>query len=239
MVSASSLGRSGRVHKAFCHLYLSFHRLPIEFFFDHFGTFAYVEGLVYEADTANERLGGERTPTEAVAELVGYLSRKGLLDARCRNQLTLAIEYFQFENKLLSNTGYSLEDATRAASIRSFDFRLLHRIVFQLNSWVYDEDMFQRFAVFEELMEFDDDCQSCARDERANTFNIVNCLAEHGQEALTSYVGNLVVAVRLAEKQGGGSFSRLLSRYTEFVPNSALTTYGNAQLMCESRDVLR
>src|SRR4051812_31322636 len=118
MISSASLTRSGRVHKAFCYLYLPFHRLPMEYFFEHFGTFVYVEGLVYEADTANERRGTQRACSKALSKLSKFLLRKGLLDFPCRQQLDAAMQYFRVEQRLLRGFEAPLSETLSTAAKR-------------------------------------------------------------------------------------------------------------------------
>lgn len=229
MVSSSSLTQSGRVHKAFCCLYLPFHGLSIEFFFEHFGTFAYAEGLIYEADSTNEHRGAEEASAKILSELGNYLSKKGLLDSPCHQELNTAIEYFRLEQKLFKSIKCSLAETLSMASKRSFDFKLLHRILFQLNRWHYDEKICRRFAVFEELLEFDDDYLSRTQDNFAGTFNVINCLAGYSSEAIARYLENLVISVRMAEQQVGEAYTRLLEQYMSFVPTSVLAGDGEAR----------
>jgi len=202
----------------------------MECFFEHFGTFVYVEGLVYEADTANEHRGNQQTCAQVLSKLSKYLLRKGLLDLPCREQLDAAMQYFRVEQRLLRGVEPPLSETLSTATKRSFDFKLLHRILFQLNGWGYDEGMFQRFAAFEEILEFDDDCLSRKQDKRAGTFNVINCLAAYGGEAIERYHETLVRVVRSAEQEVGRSYSCLLEQYVNFVPSSILTSDGSERL---------
>jgi hypothetical protein len=222
MVSSTSLARSARVHKAFCYLYLPFYHLPIECFFEHFGTFVYVEALVYEADSNNEIPGSRRLCAQTLSKLSQYLSERRLLDSPCRQQLNAAIQYFRVERKVLRGIEPSLSETLITAAKRSFDFKLLHRILFQLNGWTYDEEIFRRFAAFEEVLEFDDDCLSRTEDRHAGTFNVINRLAAYGSQAIERYYETLLKMVRSAEREVGRSYSCLIEQYVKFVPSSIL-----------------
>ncbi len=85
----------------------------------------------------------------------------------------------------------SVPEIRQAASLRSFDFRLLHRLLWRLQGWPYEEATFRGFAALEEVIEYDDDAASIEKDRKAGTFNVVCALSGHGHMALVQYCEDL------------------------------------------------
>ncbi len=176
VVSYPSLNRAGRALKAFSLLYLPFYGLSWDAFFSRFGLWAIIEAMFYEADELNEGKRTLRKPEAVLLAVERFLRGQGLFDAKCRAELANAEKYFSFERSFRRRAPYTGAEVLKAAALRSFDFRLLHRLLWKTMGRCYDERVFLAFHAFEELMELDDDLPSLEKDTRERTFNVCAAL---------------------------------------------------------------
>lgn len=222
VVSFEGLTRAGRALKAFAYLYLPFHELPLDTFFSKFGLWSCVEALAYEADELNEQgsLGGRAKA--ALKPIERLLKSESLLDPECREQLANARKYFAFERRYRSGLAYNVSDVLQAAAWRSFDFRLLHRLLWRAEGWPYVEGVFEAFRPFEELIEFDDDRGSVEKDRGARTFNVCVALSKVRGNPVERYVRRLGQRVATARNRMGRRYEAMLQKYRSLVPETVL-----------------
>jgi hypothetical protein len=233
IVSFSSLDRAGRALYAFSKVHFAYHNLP-RGLFQHFGLWVTLESLVYSADTLNEE-GGFSGACAGLHSIRDFLDSLDLFDHSLAAELEGARTYFSLEKNYMSGSA-SLADIRRAATLRSFDFRLLHRVLWRLKKWPEDEVTFQCFATLEEVMEYDDDAASIEKDGESGTFNVIRALTAHGPRALVDYCEDLVQGVQRSIEILGPRFTALLQVYYALSPETVLAsgmelrTGGNAPL---------
>lgn len=177
VVSATAIAKSGRVLYAFAHFYFPFYgREPRDLFWQY-EPFAWISAFVYDVDEEIER---GRPPEETLCrldDLSMYLSSRIVIDPKVMDLFNDARRYYCFEYDVTRRAAdYSLDDLVQMTSVRSFDFRLLHRVLAQRSGAGYREELFDWFRALEMLMEIEDDIVSVKEDGRRQTFNVV-CLA--------------------------------------------------------------
>jgi len=210
LVSYRGLSQAGGALEAFTKIHLHYHNCTREIF-TQFGLWSTIEALIYRADTINEgsEPGGAAGDLERVQDLLDSL---GLFDDQIAAQLDNGRAYFALEKRVMTGDA-SLAEVQTAAALRSFDFRLLHRTLWRLKGWPYDEATFHHFAKFEECMEYDDDLRSVRKDEAAGSFNVINALSRHGSRQLRHYCDALAAAVGESLAALGPRFLATLQLY--------------------------
>ncbi|MCL5421124.1 MAG: hypothetical protein M1461_01440 [Nitrospirae bacterium] len=216
-----SLSKASRALKAFSLLYLPFHNESIEFFFHHFGLFSFLEASVYLADETNEDNKARPLINQSLSLLRSFLRQQNLLDTQCKALLVNAKQYYDIEQRFIDGK-YNYDKVLAANTYRSYDFRLLHRIMYQIKKRQYDEDVFNAFIPFEKMMELDDDRVSSIQDHEKRTFNIWNALMSISQDKLISYICDLRSAISKSENAMGKSYRSMLATYYQLVPASLL-----------------
>jgi len=220
VISYLSLKRSSGALYVFLKVHLRYHDIPKDFF-NHFGIWTTVEALVYSADTTNEAEGGFEEACRGLEPIGQFLESLGFLDDQTAAELDRARSYFALERRFMQGKA-SVEDIRRTAVLRSFDFRLLHRLIFRLKGWPYDEPVFAGLAKLEEAIEYDDDSTSIARDREAGTFNVLSALCAHGNQELARYGADLVEGAQAAIDILGPRFVAVLQTYHALVPGTVL-----------------
>lgn len=219
-VTSEALIKSGRVHKAFCRLYLPFHDLTDDFFLDHFGVFACIEAWVYEKDDWNEVCHPGSGP-RSISEIAMFIEKQQLHSAYFSIFLRSGIKYWQLERRLAAGVITPIRDVLVAARLRSFDFRLLHLAAIGLAGTPINRQVFRKFAQFEAIMELDDDLRTIEDDQDRKVFNIASLVQSYGQDYLTRYKLELISRFRMTmEKET--KFRLVAERYMDLVPRSIL-----------------
>lgn len=221
MVDFHSLIKAGRALKAFTYLYLPYHSESSDLLFQHFGVFSFLEALAYSADEVNEHAGGSKLVSRRLSKLSSFLEQQNLLDTQCMSLIMDARRYYMMERRF-SLGGLSYSGLITAIGYRSYDFRLLHRVMYQLKGMPYDEKVFEAFAPFEQIMELDDDRMSASSDSEKGTFNSWNGLISVSKDTLISYVRDLRMAVSNVSNILGRSYHLMLNTYYKLVPASLL-----------------
>ncbi|XP_020575523.1 uncharacterized protein LOC110021383 isoform X8 [Phalaenopsis equestris] len=148
------------------------------------------ESYIYQLDTLNENellrsaddtsenschKWSSRNPFEP---LVHLLQQQGLMTERIQNELNLGVEYWKLERKLCDgltkkNTTIGIEDVMRAIHLKSFDYRVLNLLLYQLRGQPVNELHMEFLSVSEFLVEVSDDLYDYEEDVIDNTFNIL------------------------------------------------------------------
>ena len=206
VVSPMAISKSGRVLYAFAYFYLPFYGYRPDEIFWQFDPFAWISSYVYEIDEEVER--GVPLPQvfDRFANLSTYLSSRATLDCSIIRLFEDAHRYYTFEHDLIGKRGqYSPDDLLQITAARSFDFRLLHRVLAQRSGEIYRESLFDWFRALEMLMEIEDDILSAAKDIARNTFNVVNLALQSAPEEGAAFVEQMrrtaESELRLREKQ--------------------------------------
>ena len=219
-VATEALIKSGRVHKAFCRLYLPFYDLSDDFFLDHFGIFASIEAWVYENDNWNEICNPGSGPRD-ISEVAEFIEKQQLRSSHFSIFLRSGIKYWLLERRLAAGDVPAIRDVLVGARLRSFDFRLLHLTALVLSGIPIDRQVFRRFSQFEAIMELDDDLGTIEEDQDRKAFNIASSIRSYGNECFGRYKHELVSRFKMT--MGVDVRFRLVARrYVELVPATIL-----------------
>ncbi len=226
-ITLRSVRKSGRVLFAFTEFYLPFSFQSTDFFFSHFDLLAGISMLVYEEDGRVEESTHAREPGEShVPKLRSFLKENLTMDSAVEQLLLDAENYYDFEVSIKEALPNRIEDLLPIVDRRSFDFRIMHRALFQKRTQPYDEILFSWFRCFETLMEIEDDFSSITGDELNETFNIVWLArridpgkADHFVDSQVRCLTQRIVddANRLRDHQAAIAH-RVFDRYRQIVP---------------------
>ncbi|XP_002532872.3 uncharacterized protein LOC8281241 [Ricinus communis] len=115
--------------------------------------------------------------TDPFRPLVAQLECLGLLTERITEQLRCGDEYWALERKLCSalmnQKEISIEDVMRAIHLKSFDFRVLNLLLYQLRGEKVNELHMEFLSISEFLVEVSDDLFDYEDDVMENNFNIL------------------------------------------------------------------
>lgn len=220
-VSAKALCKSGRVHKALCALYFPFYSLNVDFFFDHFGAFSVIEGIIYDIDEGNENGSPASWVAGACSQLKERLAEFGIRSKYSELQLKSALRYWTCERKHYQRIPLGLAEVRLASRLRSFDLRLLHLAALTFASRSFDHAAFRGFAAFEAIMELDDDLASQEKDQLAGTFNTALLLKAFSERVLGSYRIEIIRRFSLFAERDA-RFVQMAADYVRLVPQSII-----------------
>ncbi|KAL1336596.1 hypothetical protein AAHE18_10G073700 [Arachis hypogaea] len=181
--------------------YFMFHELDVtkpQTVFKYLPILSFTESYIYQLDKMNEKLlptptngksvhGGKDEKTtgvlasyfsnDPVRPLVTLLKHKGLLTERIREELTLGEEYWALERKLcyalVNEKEILIEDVMKAIHLKSFDYRVLNLLLYQLRGAEVEELHMEFLSVSEFLVEVSDDLYDYEDDVLENNFNIL------------------------------------------------------------------
>jgi hypothetical protein len=177
LISATAVAKSGRVLCAFSYFYLPFYGFSPRDVFWRFDPFAWISSVVYDIDEQIELGRSPDLVLRRLDDLAAYVSARAKLDSSVLRLLEDARRYYRFEFDVAQREAhYSFGELAQIVGIRSFDFRLMHRVLAQQSGMGYRETLFDWFRAFEMLMEIEDDIGSVEEDGERRTFNVV-CLA--------------------------------------------------------------
>ncbi|MED6168959.1 hypothetical protein PIB30_016877 [Stylosanthes scabra] len=181
--------------------YFMFHELDVtkpQAIFKYLPILSFTESYIYQLDKMNEKLlptptnrdsvhGGKDEKTTQVLDsyfsndpvqpLVTLLKNKGLLTERIRKELTLGEEYWALERKLcyalINKEEILIDDVMKAIHLKSFDYRVLNLLLYQLRGAKVEELHMEFLSVSEFLVEVSDDLYDYEDDVLENNFNIL------------------------------------------------------------------
>eukprot|EP00268_Persea_americana_P045005 TRINITY_DN4567_c0_g1_i1.p1 TRINITY_DN4567_c0_g1~~TRINITY_DN4567_c0_g1_i1.p1 ORF type:complete len:309 (+),score=56.45 TRINITY_DN4567_c0_g1_i1:390-1316(+) len=115
-------------------------------------------------DVGNERLSNnivDAFKTDPLRPLVVLLEHHGLLTDRLRTELNSGNEYWSLERKLchalISKNEIPIEDVMRAIHLKSFDYRVLNLLLYQLREQPVNDLHMEFLSISEFLVEVSDD----------------------------------------------------------------------------------
>ncbi|KAK9053465.1 hypothetical protein SSX86_030099 [Deinandra increscens subsp. villosa] len=167
MVALDSMQRANSTLEDFCRSYFMFHEMDAnsaESIFKHLPLLSFTESYIYQLDTINEKLvqfpfGG--TSDFTFRKLAVLLEGHGLLTDRIRNELKCGQEYWALERKLCCaltrKQDIQVEDVMKAIHLKSFDYRVLNLLLYQLNGKEVNETHMEFLSISEFLVEISDD----------------------------------------------------------------------------------
>ncbi|PWA69186.1 hypothetical protein CTI12_AA052700 [Artemisia annua] len=174
-----------------------------ECIFKYLPLLSFTESYIYQLDTINEKLlqfpsGGvsdfdsrpdqvvnrswvprcvKSFKTDAFRPLAVVLERYDIFTDRIRDELKCGEEYWTLERKLCraltSKQEIQVEDVMKAIHLKSFDYRVLNLLLYQLNGRKINETHMEFLSVSEFLVEVSDDLFDYEDDVLENNFNIL------------------------------------------------------------------
>ncbi|KAF7134467.1 hypothetical protein RHSIM_Rhsim08G0012600 [Rhododendron simsii] len=123
--------------------------------------------------------------TNPFKPLILLLEHHGLFTERIREEFSCGEEYWRLERKLCgaltSNKKIEVEDVMRAVHLKSFDYRVLNLLLYELRSVKVDEVHMEFLSVSEFLVELSDDLFDYEDDVLENNFNVLRMFVRiHG-----------------------------------------------------------
>jgi hypothetical protein len=189
--SIGAIRKSGRVIYAFLEFYLPFYNLNPRFvFLENYDLFGGLSAAIYDLDEDVERFAHDEEDhiNEKLDRIESYIIARIGRDQYIHERLREAREYYNFENKLkLRRNFYSLDDLARVTEIRSFDFRILHRIVSKTEEESAIGWPFTWLRSLEILMELEDDLFSIETDVERRSFNFPGLAMRTSHDAGISF----------------------------------------------------
>ncbi|XP_042427844.1 uncharacterized protein LOC122015162 isoform X3 [Zingiber officinale] len=179
MIGLDAMKRANSTLEDFCRSYFMFHGLdgnnPKEIF-KYLPFLSFTESYIYQLDTLNEKelqlpskvkgctLGKSLSNFcrgDPFDSLVSVLQFHGLLTVRIRKELNSGLEYWSLERKLCHALSRKkkivVEDVLKAIHLKSFDYRVLNLLLYQLRGEQVNELHMEFLSVSEYLVELADD----------------------------------------------------------------------------------
>ncbi|XP_021714197.1 uncharacterized protein LOC110682231 isoform X2 [Chenopodium quinoa] len=173
-----------------------------ESIFKYLPVLSFVESYIYQLDTLNEKMVDFTVSKVAVRDgrfdkeaystlacrfnkdfesdtirpLTVLLQCNGLLTKRIREELKNGEEYWALERRLCGASEQdeiSIEDALRAIQLKSFDYRVLNLLLYQLQGEEVNDLHMEFLTISEFLVEVSDDLFDYEEDVLENNFNIL------------------------------------------------------------------
>ncbi|XP_020696020.1 uncharacterized protein LOC110109341 isoform X1 [Dendrobium catenatum] len=192
VIKISAMQQANSTLEDFCRSYFMFHGMDAskaQSIFMFLPILYFTESYIYQLDTLNEKqlLRSAHDASENFCHkcstsnpfdpLVHLLQQQGLMTERIRNELNLGVEYWKLERKLCDElakkTMIQIEDVMRAIHLKSFDYRVLNLLLYQLRGQPVNELHMEFLSVSEFLVEVSDDLYDYEEDVIDNTFNIL------------------------------------------------------------------
>ncbi|XP_019459380.1 PREDICTED: uncharacterized protein LOC109359245 isoform X2 [Lupinus angustifolius] len=200
MVGLDSMQRANSTLEDFCRSYFMFHGLDVskpQSIFKYLPILSFTESYIYQLDKWNENLLPTSTNAESVSggkdeeatqflvsysndpikPLVTLLERKDLLTERITEELRHGVEYWALERKLcfalINGEEILVEDVMKAIHLKSFDYRVLNLLLYQLRGAMPEELHMEFLSISEFLVEVSDDLYDYEDDVLENNFNIL------------------------------------------------------------------
>ncbi|KAL5171113.1 hypothetical protein HKD37_11G032663 [Glycine soja] len=223
MVGLDSMQMANSTLEDFCRSYFMFHGLDVskpQSIFKYLPILSFTESYIYQLDKMNEKLlqtpyngkcvFGEKDEwqretkllvscfsNDPVRPLATILEHKGLLTERIREELRLGEEYWTLERKLCSaltnKEKILVEDVMKAIHLKSFDYRVLNLLLYQLQGTKVEELHMEFLSISELLVEVADDLYDYEDDVLENNFNILRMFIRiYGPSAAPSMLAKCI-----------------------------------------------
>ncbi|XP_051217620.1 uncharacterized protein [Lolium perenne] len=203
MIGFDAMRRANSTLEDFCRSYFIFHGLDInkpQAVFKFLPFLSFTESYIYQLDASNEdsllsvpdnypsrvlerekMASTQASMFDMLDPLDNLLQCQGLMTDQLRNELKSGIQYWSLERKLCQalsrNNKISIEDVMKAIHLKSFDYRVLNLIMYQLTGQQVNELHMEFLTVSEFLVEISDDLYDYEDDVINNTFNILRMFA--------------------------------------------------------------
>ncbi|CAN0878374.1 hypothetical protein LINGRAHAP2_LOCUS12444 [Linum grandiflorum] len=207
VIQLDAMQRANSTLEDFCRSYFMFHAMDVnkpELLFKYLPILSFTESYIYQMDSWNEKIVNvEKTKISCLGRgfeeamnfadilkndpfrpLVVQLEYHGLLTERIREELKCGEEYWSLERKLCSALANQqeihVEEVMRAIHLKSFDYRILNLLLYQLRREQVNDLHMDFLSVSEFLVEIADDLSTCnfhrfdyEDDVLENSFNIL------------------------------------------------------------------
>ncbi|CAI9284347.1 unnamed protein product [Lactuca saligna] len=222
MVTLDSMQRANSTLQDFCRSYFMFHEMDAnnaESIFKYLPLLSFTESYIYQLDTINEKLlqlpsdgipdSDMMTPdwilrfiksfkTDTFRPLAVLLESYGIYTDRIRDELKCGEEYWALERKLCSaltnKQEIQMEDVMKAIHLKSFDYRVLNLLLYQLNGKDINETHMEFLSVSEFLVEVSDDLFDYEDDVLENNFNILRMFVRiHGASSAPAFLAKTII----------------------------------------------
>ncbi|CAN6275872.1 unnamed protein product [Urochloa humidicola] len=204
MVGFDAMTRAKSTLEDFCRSYFMFHGLDVnspQSIFKYLPVLSFTESYIYQLDASNEdsldlvpdnkssskelerkkEAFDDTSLSQMIEPLDSLLQRQGLMTDRLRTELKLGIQYWSLERKLcqalIRNEKISIDDVMKAIHLKSFDYRVLNLLMYQLTGQQVNELHMDFLSISEFLVEISDDLYDYEDDVMNNTFNILRMFA--------------------------------------------------------------
>jgi len=183
MIGFDAMTRANSTLEDFCRSYFIFHGLDInkpQSVFKFLPILSFTESYIYQLDASNEDslllvpdnysstvlerkkiASNEASLSHMLDSLDNLLQCQGLMTDQLRNELKSGIQYWSLERKLCQalsrNDKISIEDVMKAIHLKSFDYRVLNLMMYQLTGQQVNELHMEFLSVSEFLVEISDD----------------------------------------------------------------------------------
>ncbi|CAO2035266.1 unnamed protein product [Urochloa humidicola] len=204
MVGFDAMTRAKSTLEDFCRSYFMFHGLDVnspQSIFKYLPVLSFTESYIYQLDASNEdsldlvpnnsnsskelerkkEAFDDTSLSQMIEPLDRLLKHQGLMTDRLRTELKLGIQYWSLERKLcqalVRNEKISIDDVMKAIHLKSFDYRVLNLLMYQLTGQQVNELHMDFLSISEFLVEISDDLYDYEEDVMDNTFNILRMFA--------------------------------------------------------------
>ncbi|XP_022136921.1 uncharacterized protein LOC111008497 isoform X2 [Momordica charantia] len=245
MVGLDAMQRANSTLEDFFRSYFMFHGMDVnkpQSVFKYFPVLSFTESYIYQLDTLNEKMvyGGftfgksqeanERgtkflnaIKSDPLQPLINLLEPHGLVTDRLIHELRCGKEYWALERDLcgalLSEGKVSVEDVMRAIHLKSFDYRVLNLLLYQLRGEKVNDLHMEFLSISELLVEIADDLFDYEDDVLENNFNILRMFVRiYGASApteLAKYISEAEEKYDRLLKALGSHLSSLYQRRCE------------------------
>ncbi|XP_004502412.1 uncharacterized protein [Cicer arietinum] len=194
MIGLDSMQNANSTLEDFCRSYFMFHGLDVnkpQSIFKYLPLLSFTESYIYQLDKMNEN--SLQTPkrndekaTQDLAScfsngpfspLVTIFEHRGLLTERITEELRHGEEYWALERKLchalINEEEILIDDVMKAVHLKSFDYRVLNLLLYQLQGAKAEELHMEFLSISEFLVEVSDDLYDYEDDVLENNFNIL------------------------------------------------------------------
>ncbi len=190
-ISFRGLQNSARVLQNLRKYYFPLYDLGWNDFFTCYPVLAYFAALVYQADHEVEviqRRGATASDLDSCAHIATAIEElfrdREILTPSIEREVQHGAAYGLLESRIMGGGAISHADLKRAMELRTFDLRILHRVVLAILNRPVEEPIFELLFPLEVLMEIQDDLTQYHDDVVKGSFNTYRILVRlFGTEA--------------------------------------------------------
>lgn len=145
-----------------------------------------LEAFIYQIDDLVETqvVDMQELGERALGVWQDYLSMHGLADERIQLETSMSLAYWHMEAAMLRGAHLDEHDLRSILYWKSYDYRLLHLVMFRFIGQAYDELLLELCRTTQNGLEIDDDIDDYAKDIASGDLNLlalaVRCYGEEG-----------------------------------------------------------